>query len=284
MPYEKYMVKNHSPTRELDVEVIAQDQDPRIAEYARRKIGGLGRFTRRPVLSARVRLDRHPDPAVQRPIIAQANIDINGRLVRAQVAAGTAREAIDRLEARMRRRLQRVAQDWEATRGRQPVADPHEWRHRSEPAHRPNYFPRPVDERRIVRRKSFTLGTLTVDEAAAEMELLDYDFHLFTERGTGQDSVLYRVGPTGYRLAQVVPGPRTRLSAFELPVTLSAQPAPRLTPAKAADRLSQLDLPFMFFADARSKRGCVLYHRYDGHYGLITPVTPRKPRSTESSG
>lgn len=33
-----------------------------------------------------------------------------------------------------------------------------------------------------------------------------YDFHLFTERGTRQDSVLH-AGPEGYRLAQVAPNP-----------------------------------------------------------------------------
>jgi hypothetical protein len=28
----------------------------------------------------------------------------------------------------------------------------------------------------------------------------------------------------------------------------------------------------VFFADETTGRGNVLYHRYDGHYGLITPV------------
>ena len=38
------------------------------------------------------------------------------------------------------------------------------------------------------------------------MDLLDYDFHLFTEIGTGTAGVLYRAGATGYRLALVAPG------------------------------------------------------------------------------
>jgi Sigma 54 modulation/S30EA ribosomal protein C terminus len=29
--------------------------------------------------------------------------------------------------------------------------------------------------------------------------------------------------------------------------------------------------PFLFFVDAETGRGNVLYHRYDGHYGLIVP-------------
>lgn len=270
------MPKKQGVTKDFAVEVITHDEVPEIADYARSKIGGLGRFSHQPVLSARVKLRKLPDPAVERPMIAQANVDVNGQLVRAEVAAGTAREAIDRLEARLRRQLERIAEHWEARRGSQPVTDKHEWRHGSEPAHRPSYFPRPVEERRIVRRKSFTLGTLTVDEAVDEMDLLDYDFHLFTERGTGQDTVLYRVGATGYRLAQVTPVPKSQLAAFERPVTLSTQPAPRLTAGQAAERLNQLGLPFVFFVDTKSKRGSVLYHRYDGNYGLITPVTPKE--------
>ena len=53
------------------------------------------------------------------------------------------------------------------------------------------------------RRKSFTLHRRSIDDAARDLDLLDYDFYLFTESGTGQDSVLYRAGATGYRLAQL---------------------------------------------------------------------------------
>ena len=71
---------------------------------------------------------------------------------------------------------------------------------RFEPTHRPNYFPRPVDERRVIRRKSFTMAPCTLDQAAREMDLLDYDFHLFTEQGTGTAAVLYRTSATGTAL------------------------------------------------------------------------------------
>jgi ribosome-associated translation inhibitor RaiA len=255
----------------FDIELTTHGQLTGIDDYAREKIGGLSRLTHQPVLHARVRLTRHTDPAVARPVVAQASLDINGRLVRAQVQGETAREAIDRLEARLRHRLERVAEPWEAKRGNFSEVDPHEWRHQSEPTHRPSYFPRPPDQRRIIRRKSFTLGTRTVDEAAQEMELLDYDFHLFTEKGTKQASVLYRAEPTGYRLAQVKPSPE-ELARFELPVTISPQPAPRLTVERAKDRLTLLGLPFLFFVDVDQGRADVLYHRYDGHYGLICPA------------
>jgi ribosome-associated translation inhibitor RaiA len=254
----------------IHVDVTTHGQLPGIDDYVQEKIGGLSRLAHQPMLHARVRLSRHADPAVADPVVAQANLDVNGRLVRAQVEGETAREAVDRLEARLRHRLERVAERSEA-RGNTSQSDPHEWRHESEPTYRPTYFPRPSDQRRVIRRKSFTLGTLTVDEAAQEMELLDYDFHLFTEKGTKQASVLYRTKPTGYRLAQVMPLPE-ELAPYELSLTISSQPAPCLTLERAKERLSLLGLPFLFFVDVDQGRAGVLYHRYDGHYGLICPA------------
>lgn len=257
----------------LDVQVTTHGQFPDAEDYARAKIGELGRLAHEPVLHANVRLSEHGDPAVARRVIAQANLDVNGRLVRAQVEGVTAREAIDRLAARLRRGLERAAEHWEAKRGGVPRIAPHEWRHESEPAHRPSYFPRPESERRIMRHKSYSLPARTVDEAALEMELLDYDFHLFTEKGTKQDSLLYREGPTEYRLAQVNPDLADELAPFDMPLTISAQPAPRLTVDEAIERIGLLGLPFLFFVDTARDRGSVLYHRYDGHYGLITPAS-----------
>jgi hypothetical protein len=112
----------------------------------------------------------------------------------------------------------------------------------------------------------------TVDDAVAEMELLDYDFHLFTEIGTGTAGVLYREGATGYRLALVEPALADQLVPFVRPVTISPQPTPCLTEAEAAERIGLLGLPFLFYIDAAQGRASVLYHRYDGHLGVITPA------------
>lgn len=254
------------------VEVVA---DPDIPENARsranRKIAALVRYVNEPVLHARVRLTRSHDPAQDRPVIAQGNLDFNGRVVRAQVAAATAHEAVELLEDRLRRRLDRMARDWEARRGGRPTSVPHEWRHISEPAHRPDYFPRPESERQVVRHKTFAPAKVTPDEAAFDMDLLDYDFYLFTEADTGQDCVIYRAGRTGYRLAQLDPDPaRTFVTA--VPLTVSERPASVLTVAEARRQLDATGLPFLFFAEPTSGRGRVLYRRYDGHYGLVRPV------------
>jgi ribosome-associated translation inhibitor RaiA len=256
----------------IDVQVTTHGALPGGEDYAHDKIGRLTRLAHRPVLQARVKLSRYGEHAQSRPVVAQANLNVNGRPVRAEAEGMSAREAIDRLAERLRRRLERLERCWQARRGGRPAATPHEWRHGHEPTHRHAYFPRPEAERQIIRHKSFTLHRLTIDEAAEEMTLLDYDFHLFTEFGSGQDSVLYRGGPTGHRLARLTPPEPHELATFELAVTISDQPAPRLTTDEAVDRLNLIGLPFLFFLDAGRGRAALLYHRYDGHYGLITPA------------
>ena len=256
----------------IDVDVTTDGDLAGAADYAREKIRRLGRLTRRPVLHASIKLSQHCDPSIERPVIARANLDVDGRLVRAQVEGATPREAVDLLAAALRHRLERAAAHWEARRGAVPSDAPHEWRHESEPAHRPSYFPRAVDERRVVRRKSFAMQPCTVDEAVAEMELLDYDFHLFIEKGTAASAVLYRSGPTGYRVALVAPALANHLSPFDHHVTISPHPTPCLTESEATHRLGLLGLPFLFYIDADHGCASILYHRYDGHYGVITPA------------
>lgn len=254
-----------------EVQVAVEGAPPAMADYAREKVSALLGRTHQPVLFARVRVTRLGNPARERPVVAQANLDLNGRVVRVQVSAPTVTEAVDALEATLRSRLERRAEHWEARRGRRYHPDPHEWRHGDPPSELRPWFPRPAQERQIIRRRSFTVPRCTADEVAIEMDELDYEFHLFTEQGSGQDSVLYRAGPTGYRLAQLTPQPDLVIPGY-LPVTISEQPAPVLTTEEAIARLNLTGLPFVFYLDADHARGRLLYHRYDGHYGLITPV------------
>jgi ribosome-associated translation inhibitor RaiA len=259
-----------TPTLDLVVEVRGSVPGD-AAEYARTRIAALARHAHEPVLSARAKLTEAADPAVASPAIAQANLDLNGRLVRAHVAAATMREAIDLLHDRLARRLERMARHWEARRGGRPTPGEHGWRHSTQPTHRPDYYPRPADQRQILRHKAFTLAVATPDEAAFDMDAMDYDFHLFTDADTGRDSVIYRGGPTGYRMActAAVPEP-ARPAAVSL--TVSSAPAPCLAISDAIERLELTGQPFVFFIDADTDRGTILYHRYDGHYGLITPA------------
>ncbi len=115
---------------------IAGDVTPADVDYARSKLGSVTHHAHEPVLMIRIKLTQLADPAVARPALAQVNLDVNGRLVRAQVRRPTMREAIDEVHDRLRDRLQRAARDWEAIRGGMPQDLPHEWRHQSVPTRR----------------------------------------------------------------------------------------------------------------------------------------------------
>jgi hypothetical protein len=240
------------------------------ASFAVSRVSSLLHMAPEPVLFARVKLTMANDPAVERPAIVQVNVDLNGRLIRAQAAGETMREATGHACDRLRIRIGRAARNWAAIRGGQPVAGPGEWRHQSRPAPRLPYYPRPPEERTIVRHKSYALAHEIPDEAVADAELLGYDFHLFTEKSTGEDSVIYRSGE-GYRL--VLARPRThRLGPVDPSITICPAPAPRLSPAEAIARLEAAGQPFLFFVNAETSRGNLIYHRHDGHYGLIGPA------------
>jgi ribosome-associated translation inhibitor RaiA len=258
-------------TQSLQVQAETRGAVPDGAvSLAVQRISSLLRAASEPVVFARVKLTMAADPAVQQPAIAQINIDLNGRLIRAQAAGETIREAIEHACARLRIRLERAARNWAAIRGGQPSPGPGEWRHQSLPAPRLPYFPRPPGERAVIRHKSYALARQTPEEAVADAELLDYDFHLFTEMSTGEDSVVYRIRD-GYRLALAHPRSR-RLGPVAPSITVSKMPAPRLSVTEATARLEATSQLFLFFVNAETGRGNLIYHRYNGHYGLIEPA------------
>ncbi len=250
----------------LDLDITIRGAFPGAVDYARIKIGGLRRFTRHPITHARLRLTHGRRDVAASAVIAQANMDVRGRPVRAQVEAATAHEAIDKLETLIRRRLEHVGELWEPHRG-PTVAPP--WRHAAESIVR---HPSPSGEAGISRRKSYAMAPCTVDDAVAEMELLGYDFHLFNEIGSGAAAVVYRGEPTGLRLALVAPALADQVAPFQLPVSISTQPVPCLREEAAVERLGLMNLPFLFYIDAAAGRAAVLYRRLDGDLAVITPA------------
>jgi hypothetical protein len=87
---------------------IANDLVP----YTQRKIDAALRHTGLPVLHSTVVVTRHRDPARTRPVTAHATVDLNGRLVRVTISAGTPREAVDLLVDRLRARIARLGPGW----------------------------------------------------------------------------------------------------------------------------------------------------------------------------
>ena len=223
-----------------------------------------------PVRGATVRLTRAGDPARERRCTATATIDIDGRPVRSRAEAAEMRDAVDRLVDRLRDRLQHLDELRLALRNRGAEHPPSEWRHGDRPEPRPEYHPRPVDEREVVRRKSFSTPESTLDEAIFDMESLDHDFFLFSDLATGQDAVVWRDGGA-YRVRYAGTAPSDAAAAAT--VVVDTVPVGTATEDDVRARLDVGDEPWVIFRDAGTGRGRVMYRRYDGHYGLITPVT-----------
>jgi ribosomal subunit interface protein len=248
--------------REVEVGVTTRGEVPAVAkEYATEKIGQLARLTDKPILFAQVKLTLEPNPARQRPALAEATLDVNGHQVRAHVAAQQLEEAVDLLVVRLRRNIAKAAErvDRETVRHTPEGLSPH----------RPEHLDRPVDEREVVRHKTFALQPMRWDEAAFDLEVLGHDFYLFTELDTGVDCVVCHgeTGGTG-----VMPGDEQASAALhEIDDLVVGPVAPVLRLDEAEERLDVSHEPFVFFVDADSARGNVVYRRFDGHYGLITP-------------
>jgi len=247
--------------------VVRGDVPNEMVAYARGKLVAIVADAPVPVLSAELRLDHSADPARERPDYAEATIDLDGTHVRAHRNAATMSEAIDRALTRLRRRVEATN---ELSRDRVlRRRDLDSWHHDGRSIERPNFFPRPVEDRVLVRRKTFALHPESIEAGLSDLETLDHDFFLFVHDESDTEAVVYRIGG-GYGLMQRTETPEA-IKRVEIPLELGPHPA-TTTLENALAILDETNAPFQFFVDAASGHGEVAYRRYDGHYGLILPT------------
>ena len=254
----------------INIEVTARGD---VSDYARgqarERLGDLESFVKGPILGARVVLIQEANPRISMPARAEAEVDLQGRVVRARAAAPAMEAAVDDVVERLQRHLRRCV-DRLLTRQREPAqSPPGEWSHRSWSPPRSPTFVRPAEEREIVRRKTFAFGPMSIDEAADALEDLDHEFLLFHDARTDADAVVY--WRDDGLLALIEPrsaqppdnwGPVVERSRFSAPIDLGA----------AVVEMNAVGHRFLFFENAATGRGNIIYRRYDGHYGLIEPA------------
>ena len=238
-----------SGSRSVAVQLTVRGDIPdKDRAYALSKIDRVLQIAHEPVLKAHLVMRWRPDRVHRHPATLEIGLDVNGVPVRAHIAADNVREGADLLQARLQRRL---VQLHDRARAR------HQWTEETRPSgvEGPE-LPRPraarADESEpaeIVRRKTFASHPLTTAEAAYEMDLLDHDFYLYTDVRTGGQAVVHRGHDGGYHVL------------LEPPV---------LSQDQARDHLDLAGEPFVFYREPDADRGQVLYHRFDGGYGLIT--------------
>lgn len=189
------------------------------------------------------------------PALIQVNFRLCGAPARIQVPGHGIGQALEAGAGRLARQLHRLTRAWE----------PHPW---PDPQRRVLAAP---FEGRIARVKQVHLRSATPGQAIAAMDAMDYDVHLFTDADTGEEAIVYRAGPSGVRLArQHTMRPASTPATFEL--TVNPRKVPTLTADHAAQRLAEAWLPFVFYTDLPTRRGHLLYRRYDGDLTLICPI------------
>ncbi|NUR62663.1 MAG: sigma 54 modulation/S30EA ribosomal C-terminal domain-containing protein [Catenulispora sp.] len=192
-------------------------------------------------------------------VVAQANACAAGRPIRVQVAAAGLGEAVADLAERLSCRILEAAACWSARAW--PDTDDASVPSRIPPGERV------VGPALLARVKAVPLAACSPEVAVTVMDLMDYPVHLFVDADTGLDAVVYRAGPTGYRLARLRPVPPPTPNTVRL--TVDPRPAPTLEAAQAMARLDQTGLGHLFFIDSGTGRGQLIYRRFDTRYALI---------------
>lgn len=264
------MTTEETPTR---AELVYKSDGP-VPDATRDRAQGmldkLGDVAPRPILFGRVKakVDQERDPDEQ--AIVQATVDVSGEIIRAEAAASTIRQAMGIVEARLERRLNQLAGRRQDANKRPPFTPPGEWRSGDMPSQRPSYYDRPPEERRVIRRKTYAPDEeVSVGEALFDLDVMDYRFFLFTDEADAKPSVVYE-DEDGVALRKI-DGSTPPEDEVKVDIRVNETPAPRMGVDPAIERLNISNEPFIFFQDDETDTASVLYRRYDGHYGLVSP-------------
>jgi hypothetical protein len=237
-----------------DVVVITRGRVPVIE--GERFAGAVGRLLERLHVTGGARIRITAPDCDTGPLLIQVNLHVGDTPMRAQTPTlghGDALPVVMRLE----RQIAALRTRWQ----------PRPW---PDPTRHPLDAAVPGEVR---RRKPVQLVTSSPLEAAAVMDAMDYDVHLFTDAGTGEDAVVYRAGPAGLRLArQHSVHPHGPTPDGPGPFTINPRPAPVLTDTDTVIRMCEHGLPFLFYTDPGSGRGRLAYRRYDAGLTLVTPA------------
>jgi len=113
---------------------------------------------------------------------AEILINVNGILIQAQEETDEMYASIDKAIDKLSRRLKKYKEKLKSKKGRGEEKLP------------PSPEPVSPEERipEIIKTKRFEMKPMTPEEAVMQMELLDKDFFVFSNVGTGNLNVIYR--------------------------------------------------------------------------------------------
>lgn len=251
----------------LPEDVIVTSRGPvphEMVERAKEQASHAARLSGRDVLAVTVTLTESTNTGIVEPSRAEVMFDMSGTPVRAEADAPTIAQALDRVIERLERRIVELVNRWDDRSRWLSMPEDGQWRRGDAPTERPEHFPRPRDEREVVRRKTFAITPATPEEAVYDMESLEHDFHLFTDVASGDPALVHRRADGSYGIAGLADDATGS-------VAMKPEPAPpTLDEVSARLRLDASGEPFVFYIDEKTGKGSVVYLRYDGHYGVVT--------------
>ncbi len=217
---------------------------------------------------------REEKPSFPQPARAEGEVSLGGKTIRGHVEAENMPRAIHALADRLQHQLRRHVDRLTSLQRKSAEAPEGKWTHDTWVPLQPSQSLLAPGERDVIRRKVFSLVPLKASEAAELMSELDHGFYLFHDSETDADSVVY-LRDDG-RMAVIAPqdasAPAEQGDSGGIVRERSHFSEP-LTQEDALSQMDELNHRFMFFVDAATGHGAVLYLRYDGHYGLIEQET-----------
>jgi len=163
------------------------------------KIGRLERFLDG-MTRAEVHFDHHGNPRIAEKEICEVTVEGQGHVVRCKASAvdsfAAVDAAVDKLEHQLRRLKTKLRGKAAAAGGhRAPkvngvVAAPEPEEDLDHSMADDAYVTRAGEL--VVKKKSFAITPVSVDDAVLQMELVGHSFYFFTNAATGRAAVLYR--------------------------------------------------------------------------------------------
>ena len=181
------------------------DVTPAIREYTETKLNRAISHFDGIVKEADVHLSVERNPRVPQQT-AEVTVFANGVVIRAQERSENLYASIDMVATKLSRQLTRY-KDRLQERTQGPV-------HRSAAAEEAGAatLPNPGNSltdglepavpHRGVRRKYFAMPAMELEEALHQLDLIDHDFYMFRDAGTGQIQVVYRRNHGGFGVIQ----------------------------------------------------------------------------------
>ncbi|MCL4476366.1 MAG: ribosome-associated translation inhibitor RaiA [Nitrospirae bacterium] len=112
---------------------------------------------------------------------AEVLLKANGLLIQAEGVTGEIYSSIDEVVEKLEKQVKKYKEKMVSHRKGEGKAAASPASENTEP-----------EQGKIIKRKRFDMKPMSPDEAAMQMELLDKDFFVFSNQGTGEINVIYR--------------------------------------------------------------------------------------------